>query len=127
MEEINIYELEERAHKQGKAGFSAWLHARRTGEDTLINVDAISEGEVMPDQPVTIDQIKELFVEEREHTREMIQSFIDNNFDPAMETIDAKFEHIDDHLDRLDIEVVTLRTDVRQIKRYLRATSPQAS
>ncbi|HVQ44502.1 MAG TPA: hypothetical protein VMT30_06055 [Candidatus Saccharimonadia bacterium] len=80
------------------------------------------------------DRLDERFTAEREHTRAMIQegvkegtdyvieqfnSFIKDNFEPTMKKFDQHFDRIEDHLDHLDIDVATLRTDVRHIKQVL--------
>src|SRR5438477_470845 len=47
------------------------------------------------------------------------KSFIEDSFDPAVNSIERHFESMEDHLDRLDIEVANLKTDMRHVKQVL--------
>ena len=112
----------------------------------------------MPTVDFTLEDLKQVFDErleqrlderfaiEREHTRSMIQegmnylsaqfmSFIEDNFEPAMERIWQRFEQIDERFERIDQrfdrledrvdhlagDVVELRVDMRRVKQSLQS------
>jgi hypothetical protein len=75
--------------------------------------------------------LEERFIVERDFTRSLVQesaqgitgefqSFIDNNFDPAMAAIGGRFDELDDRVDRLAGDVTDLRIDMRHVKQALR-------
>ncbi|MDB5178514.1 MAG: hypothetical protein JWN01_457 [Patescibacteria group bacterium] len=81
---------------------------------------------------------EQMFQVERGHTRHMIQestnqvleqfqSFIDENFNPAMQAVDDHFDHIEDRLDRLEGDSAIVRTDLRHIKQVLRTRTASSA
>jgi hypothetical protein len=55
-----------------------------------------------------------------DHVTAQFQSFIDDNFNPAMEAIDERFNHLEDRVDRLAVDTANLRIDMRHVKQALR-------
>jgi len=52
--------------------------------------------------------------------RAEFQSFINDNFNPAMEHIDERFDTMEDRVDRLAGDMAELRVDVRHLKQVVR-------
>jgi tRNA(Phe) wybutosine-synthesizing methylase Tyw3 len=53
--------------------------------------------------------------------RTEFKSFIDDNFTPAIERIDQRFDRLEDRVDRLAGNVAELRVDTRHLKQAFHA------
>jgi hypothetical protein len=103
----------------------------------------------MPTVDFTLNDFKQIldqrFAAEREFTRQLVQtevgelraqfqSFVEHNFDPAMERIDRRFDALEHRVDRLEnrvdllaVDVAELRVDMRHVKQALRTHGLGAS
>jgi len=154
-------EIRKEAKRKGKASFHTWLTANYFGQDPeeyarrseqryrekvlaysdyvryddVVHADHTeiinAGGATLAEPTLTIENIKQLFIEEREHTQTAVQesakelavqfqSFIEDNFNPTMARIDQRFDDLDDRVDRLTGDVAELRLDVRHVKQALR-------
>jgi hypothetical protein len=86
------------------------------------------------------EELDQRFVAEREYTRQLVReevksevsqqfdnfvrtefrSFIDDNFTPAMERLDRRFDRLEDRTDQMAGDVAELRVDTRHLKQAFR-------
>jgi septation ring formation regulator EzrA len=66
-----------------------------------------------------VGQVREEVGHVRGELIAQFSSFIENNFDPTMSKFDRRFDNIEDHQDQTDINIASLKTDVRHIRQAL--------
>jgi uncharacterized protein YPO0396 len=79
-----------------------------TVDFTLQDIRALVSEEITQKVPPIVERIVERVVTGH------FTNFIDNNFAPALEDIDAQFDEVRDRLDRLETEVKGIRRIVRK-------------
>lgn len=117
--------------RQKRLEYSAYV---RYNEDTSNQITPDKKEDPLAQKAITLDDIKQLLIEEREHTRQLVreevqqevgdqfQGFIEHNFQPFMDDVDQRFDRLEDRVDHLAGDVAELRIDTRHIKQVLRTT-----